>query len=47
MLTAQAVHDAVSMYMTTFLKWAESDFKADINELAKKFAVTKPAYVIV
>ena len=47
MLTAQAVHDAVSMYMTTFLKWAESDFKADINELAKKFAVTNPAYVIV
>jgi len=47
MLTAQAVHDAVSMYMTTFLKWAESDFKANINELAQKYAVTKPAYVIV
>ena len=47
MLTAQAVHDAVSMYMTVFLKWAESDFKLDVNDLAKKFAVTKPAYVIV
>jgi len=47
MLTAQGIHDAVSMYMTTFLKWGESDFKADINDLAKKFAVTKPAYVIV
>jgi hypothetical protein len=46
MLTAQGVHDAVSMYMTTFLKWAESGFKDDINELAKKYAVTKPAYVI-
>ena len=47
MLTAQAVHDACSMYMTTFLEWAESGFKTDINELAKKYAVTKPAYVIV
>ena len=47
MLTAQGVHDAVSMYMTTFLKWAESDFKTNINELAQKYAVTKPAYVIV
>jgi len=47
MLTAQAVHDAVSMYMTTFLKWAESDFRADIDELTKKFAVKSPAYVIV
>ena len=47
MLTAQGVHDAVSMYMTTFLKWAEGDFKLDINELAKRYAVTKPAYVIV
>lgn len=47
MLTAQGVHESVSMYMTTFLKWAESDFQADINELAKKYAVTKPSYVIV
>ena len=47
MLTAQGVHDAVSMYMTTFLKWAEGDFKLDINELAKRYAVTKPAFVIV
>jgi hypothetical protein len=47
MLTAQAVHDAVSMYMNVFLKWAESDFKLDVNDLAKKFAVKSPAYVIV
>ena len=47
MLTAQGVHDAVSMYMYVFLKWAESGFKDDINTLAKKYAVTKPAYVIV
>ena len=47
MLTAQAVHESVSMYMTVFLKWAESDFKENINDLAKKFAVTKPAYVVV
>jgi len=47
MLTAQGVHDAVSMYMTTFLKWAEMGFKGDINDLAEKFAITKPAYVIV
>ena len=46
MLTAQGVHDAVSMYMTTFLKWGESNFKLDVNELAKQYAVTKPAYVI-
>ena len=47
MMTAYAVHDAVSMYMTTFLKYAESGFKADINQLAKQYAVTKPAFVIV
>jgi len=47
MMTAQGVHEAVSMYMTTFLEWAEGDFKGDINDLAKKYAVTKPAYVIV
>jgi len=47
MLTAQGVHDAVSMYMYVFLKWAESGFKDDINTLAKKYVVTKPAYVIV
>ena len=47
MMTAEGKHDAVSMYMTTFLKWAESDFKDDINAVAKKYAVTKPAYVIV
>jgi pimeloyl-ACP methyl ester carboxylesterase len=47
MMTAQGVHEAVSMYMTTFLKWAEGGFKGDINDLAKKYAVTKPAYVIV
>ena len=47
MLTAQGIHDAVSMYMTAFLKWAESDFKANITELAKQYAVNKPAYVIV
>ena len=47
MMTAQGVHESVSMYMTTFLKWAEGGFKGDINDLAKKYAVTKPAYVIV
>ena len=47
MMTAFAVHDAISMYMTTFLKWAESGFKANINELAKQYAVTKPAFVVV
>ncbi|AAC96409.1 hypothetical protein PBCV1_A041R [Paramecium bursaria Chlorella virus 1] len=44
MMVAYAHHDAVAVYMTTFLKWAESGFKANINELAKQFAVTKPAY---
>jgi hypothetical protein len=47
MLSAQGVHEAVSMYMTTFLKWAEGGFKGDINDLAKKFVVKSPAYVIV
>jgi len=47
MLVSQGVHEAVSMYMTTFLKWSESDFKADINDLAKRFVVKSPAYVIV
>ncbi|AGE57236.1 hypothetical protein PBCVNEJV4_198R [Paramecium bursaria Chlorella virus NE-JV-4] len=42
-MVAYAVHDAVAVYMTTFLKWAESGFKANINDLSK-FAVTKPAY---
>ncbi|APC25586.1 hypothetical protein BST79_gp073 [Only Syngen Nebraska virus 5] len=42
-MVAYAVHDACAVYMTTFLKWAESDFKKNINELSK-FAVTKPAY---
>jgi hypothetical protein len=44
MMVAYAHHDAVAVYMTTFLKWAESGFKANINDLAKQFAVTKPAY---
>jgi hypothetical protein len=42
-MVAYAVHDAVAVYMTAFLKWAESGFKANINDLSK-FAVTKPAY---
>jgi hypothetical protein len=46
MMTAEGKHEAVSMFMTVFLKWAESDFKDDINALAKKYAVTKPAYVL-
>ncbi|ABU43752.1 hypothetical protein AR158_C206R [Paramecium bursaria Chlorella virus AR158] len=43
-MVAYAHHDAVAVYMTTFLKWAESGFKANIDDLSKKFAVTKPAY---
>ena len=45
MFVAWAVHDACSLYMTAFLKWAESGFKADINNLGKQFAATKPAFI--
>ena len=47
MMTAYAVHDAVSCYMTTFLKWAESGFKANVNDIAKQYEVLKPAFVVV
>ena len=46
-MTSYAVHDAVSCYMTTFLKWAESGFKANVNDLAKQYIVLKPAFVVV
>jgi len=42
-MVAYAVHDACAVYMTSFLKWAESGFKENVNDL-HKFAVTKPAY---
>ncbi|AGE56622.1 hypothetical protein ATCVNEJV2_418L [Acanthocystis turfacea Chlorella virus NE-JV-2] len=47
LMTAYAVHDAVSCYMTTFLKWAESGFKANINDLAREYKVLNPAFVVV
>jgi hypothetical protein len=47
MMVAWGVHDAVSMYTTAFLKWSESGFKSNINELAKQFVVTKPAFITV
>jgi hypothetical protein len=46
MLTSYGVHDAVSLYMTTFLKWAESGYKTNIVDLAKQYAATKPAFII-
>jgi len=46
MLVAQGIHDAVSMYTTAYLKWAESGFKADVNALAKQYVVDKPAFVV-
>jgi hypothetical protein len=46
MLVAQGVHDAVSMYTTAFLKWAESGFNSNINDLAKQYVVDKPAFVV-
>jgi hypothetical protein len=47
LMTAYAVHDAVSCYMTTFLRWAESGFKANINDLAREYKVLNPAFVVV
>jgi hypothetical protein len=47
MMVAYGVHDACSMYMSVFLKWAESGFKADVAQLAKQYAVTKPAFVVI
>jgi len=46
MLVAQGVHDAVSMYTTAYLKWAESGFKSNINDLAKQYVVDKPAFLV-
>jgi hypothetical protein len=46
-LNAYGVHEACSMYMTTFLKWAESGFKGNTQQLGAQYAVTKPAYVLV
>jgi hypothetical protein len=46
MLVAQGIHDAVSMYTTAYLKWAESGFKADMNALAKQYVVDKPAFLV-
>jgi hypothetical protein len=47
LFVAWAVHDACSLYMTAFLKWAESGFQADINNLGKQFAATRPAFITV
>jgi len=47
MMTAEGKHDAVSMYMTVFLKWAETGFRARVTELATQYAVKSPAYVLV
>ena len=45
MLVAYAVHDAISVYTTAFLRWAESGFKGDLQALGKQYVVTKPAYI--
>jgi hypothetical protein len=47
MMTAEGKHEAVSMYMTAFLKWAETGFKARVADLATQYAVKNPAYVLV